>query len=36
MRMEEFIINVFCLVEDEMRAITGDGRLRHGGFDQCY
>jgi len=33
MRMEDFIINVYCLVDDEMRKITGDSRLRHGGFD---
>ena len=31
--MEELIINVFCLVEDEIGEITGYGRLRHGGFD---
>lgn len=30
--MDEFIIAVFCCVDDELRAVMQGRRMRHGGF----
>ena len=33
MSTEQFLITIYCLVDDEMKAIEKDRKLRHGGFE---